>query len=342
MNKLVYLLCKDFLLNPFKIFIELFKYKNGYGFPPFKLLCYRLLLNHIIKIEKPDLIHAHGIIFVPVIQQIHFKRPVIYTFHGMFFIDDTSIQINKTRGIDVRKLYFNSAKFIKNCTYLTNEMAEVGRSTLKIIAKDKIISNGIDTDKFLYCEKNREKVRNENGADINTVIFITVASLNMRKNQIGFINYIKNLTIDYQYWIIGAGEQEEKIKLMIREMNLEHKIKTFSYIPNTHLYAYYSAADIYAHPSTAEGQALCVLEALAIGLKVMVNKKIQDTLNLTKQLTKDEITVIDLKKPIEDSHQIFSSLNKQRTTANKRISTNYNWVKIANEYKSFFFEISKE
>ena len=66
------------------------------------------------------------------------------------------------------------------------------------------------------------------------------------------------------------------------------------YVPHDELFAYYSAADIYAHPSSSEGQALVALEALCCGLPLIVNENIRDTIGLDESFD-PYIRFLDLK-----------------------------------------------
>lgn len=76
---------------------------------------------------------------------------------------------------------------------------------------------------------------------------------------------------------MGKGPDFEPIQQYVSENHLEKKVRLFGYIGDKDLYQYHSAADIYAHASTMEGQSLAEIEAFSTGLRVLVRKEIAET-----------------------------------------------------------------
>ena len=247
-------------------------YLNKCHSNPFRMAFLQYNFNRMIKIIKPDLIHIHSIFWMAPLYFANQKSkiPTVLTCHGVWYRgEETDI-----KGRDI-SLMASLADYV---TGLTPENYKEILKYLRIPKqKVSIIPNGVDTDRFYFSPSDRAEVRRIMEADDNTKVFITVASIRQRKGQFDFVKVIEKLDIKYQYWIVGDGPEYEVIKRYIDANNLNNKIKLLGYIRNEELFKYYSAADLYAHVSTKEGQALCELEAYATGIRTVVRKEIIGT-----------------------------------------------------------------
>lgn len=143
--------------------------------------------------------------------------------------------------------------------------------------KITLIPNGIDASKFYFSPGKREEFRKKFGVADDCFLFMTVGLVIDRKGQFDTLKILESLDIKYQYWIMGKGPDFEPIQQYIAEHHLEGKVRLFGYIGDTELYQYHSAADVYAHASTMEGQSLAEIEAFSTGLRVLVRKEIAGT-----------------------------------------------------------------
>lgn len=336
-KNLVRLIISEFIAKPIKIVREFLSYKFKYKAPALKLLAYRVMIDSYASNLNPDIIHAHGIIFAPTTKYLSVKSKVIFTFHGIFNRDSRAISENKRRGINLPVLYSEGAKLVKAVTYLTKSMAIEGRNDLNIKVDEIVIPNGVDSGKFRFNEISRKAIRDQHGIKPEDLVFISVGALTTRKNHSGFIHFLLNNNIDGHYWIIGKeGEEKENLDRLISEKGLQEKVKIFPYVEHSKLFEFYSAADIYAHPSTSEGQALVVLEAMCTGLPILVNKEITDTLGMGKNLnTYIEEFDIDTNSFVFDS----SFYNVDRTLLGKLCAEQFSWSKVAQEYYRFYKNI---
>lgn len=332
MVKLVFL---ELIKNPFGLIKQCFEFKKVYGVSPIKNLLYYIIIKDYIAIVQPDIINAHGIMFAPILKNLKKNNSVFYSFHGFMYDDRNSILANKKRGLDIKKLYSNSAKHINRAIYLTSEMKNKGEQDLLISTeRSEIIPNGVNIDKFYFCKKSRKIIRNQFNIKSGEKVIISVGALTNRKNHIGFIEFLLRNNFKGHYWIIGKFEAEEtKYRLLEYQKNeKDFKIEIINYIPHNDLYKFYSAADLYAHPSTSEGQALVVIEALCCGLPLIVNKNIRGTI-CVKNEYEDWISYVNLSK---------SSFPKMETNGRELLTKmsreDFNWSKAADSYKKIFID----
>lgn len=263
-----------FLLHPKRAIKQWNHFKNIDHENPWRYFFYEVNIKEAIKKVQPDIIHVHSI---GNISSTKFalngkKIPIVLTCHGIFYRGEENDVIGRDK-------YMGNIKMADAYTGLTMESTDEYEKFLGI-SKDSVsvVPNGVDCGKFYFDEKKRVEIRKEMGVADDTKVLITVASVQERKGQLAFVNLLKEIDLNWQYWIIGTGPDVPAIERYIEENELKEKVRLLGYHTANELYGYYSAADIYAHVSTKEGQALCEIEANATGLRTILNKKIEGTI----------------------------------------------------------------
>ncbi len=320
---------KDFLLNPFAFIKEWHHFSKIDHENPFRYVFYKANIRRSIGITRPDIIHVHSIKDVSPTRFALGKNniPILLTCHGVAYRGNNCEQAIKDR-------YMGNLPMCNYFTGLTKEAAFEFKVYLNI-PEDKfsIIPNGVDVNKFYYSEKDRSEIRSKLGANDSQIVFITVASLQKRKGQLEFIRLIREYDDSFQYWLIGGGEDEINIRQYIEMNNLESKVKLIGYIPNTDLYSYYSAADIYVHSSLREGQALSEIEAYTTGMRIVVNKEVAETVVGDVKNDNQRYFVYEAgKTKLKD----FRCWLKKEAPERKTYS-NFSWAEIIKQY----FEVYK-
>lgn len=321
----------DWITHPIKTLKRFLYYRNKCHNNPIRFDFMRYNMKQAIRTVQPDLIHMHGdgmssLYYANEISKI----PILLTLHGVFWDGDETNIITKDR-------YYNTVCLADYFTGLNQECKR--RMHLLKIPESKIslIPNGVDTDKFYYSENERKLLRQEKNIPNCRVVFITVGSVIDRKGQFQSIKILESLEINYEYWIIGSGANVDKIKSYSEEHNLTDRIKLIGYVKDVDLYKYLSAADIYLHASDMEGQALSEIEAHATGLKVIVNKKIANTVVGDVNKDKDIYFVLDYDNPSFDT--LKNWLNKPY---DRHSRTNFSWNVIAQKYESLYLSLTEK
>lgn len=73
-----------------------------------------------------------------------------------------------------------------------------------------------------------------------------------------------------RFLLIGSGPLTENLKQLVKELSVEKYVKFTGWIPNEELPKYLAASDIYVSSSLSDGTSVCLLEAMAVGLPVVV------------------------------------------------------------------------
>jgi len=322
---LVGLMLRNILTHPLQTLKEWRIYRRSAKVNPLRYEFYKANFQKVIKDWEPDIIHMNGCGIEPLYFANKNRVPVVLTCHGVFQ------RIENPHS--AARLY---ADYV---TGLTDETREEIKNYL-CVAEDKItiIPNGVDSKQFYYSEDARNKLRAELYVKPDTKVFITVASVQERKGQLRFTQILKDWQEgNWEYWIIGKGPDEEAIKNYCEAHGISNKVRLLGYKTGDELYKYYSAADIYAHASTMEGQALCEIEAFSTGLKILVNETIKGTIAKSELDTGDYL-MLDFAQPDYKRMAEWSASRK----APRQSVTTMDWSLVAEQYATLFRRVLQQ
>jgi len=150
---------------------------------------------------------------------------------------------------------------------------------------------------------------------------MTICSVGRLKPQKGFdrlIPIIDQLSrvdqLDFHYWIVGSGQQEDYLKKMIYKLNLNETVHLEGFHKNP--YPFIKCSDIFASVSIAEGYPLVLAEALCLG-KAILSTKVAGTTELLDYgdagllVDTDDQSVYEGLKKIIYSADLRASLSKK-------------------------------
>ena len=180
-------------------------------------------------------------------------------------------EINHARGSGINKRLLkvlnNVEKVIANSKYTKNLAIEIGVKEENII----VINPGIDPIKDLD-QKSLEKV--ESLLKVKSPRLITVSRFDKRKNHEKVIMALRNLKQIYPdiiYICIGYGDEEENIKDLVKELDLEGQVMFFKDISEDLKNALVAKSNVFVMPSTVykssvEGFGIAYTEAAQLSI----------------------------------------------------------------------------
>ncbi len=180
-------------------------------------------------------------------------------------------EINHAKGSGINKRLLkvlnNVEKVIANSKYTKNLAIEIGVKEENII----VINPGIDPIKDLD-QKSLEKV--ESLLAVKTPRLITVSRFDKRKNHQKVIMALRNLKQIYPdiiYICIGYGDEEENIKDLVKELDLEGQVMFFKDISEDLKNALVAKSNIFVMPSiiyksSVEGFGIAYTEAAQLSV----------------------------------------------------------------------------
>lgn len=232
----------------------------------FPLLTMRHHFKKLYHDFKPDIIHT-GYVWQVGILASRYNLP----HHlSMPWGSDILIEPDKNRFIKsfVRKV-MNQCSHIQCDAYFVKEKIkkDYGIEDSKIT----VFPWGIDLQ--LFKPANKFSCRELVG--IEKTSFVTIFTRHLEPIYgvgdllEGYKEFCKNKN-DVRLIMIADGSLKNDVIKYISTNNLEDKVSLLSRIPNTELPAFLGASDIYISPSLSDGSSLSLLEAMAMGLGLIV------------------------------------------------------------------------
>ena len=134
----------------------------------------------------------------------------------------------------------------------------------------EVLSNGVDTN--LYNANKKDYELKKKICTKGEKLILHVGRITKEKKTDSLIRIAKNLqekNIKFKMVIVGEGPYLNKLKGLVKSLDLKNNIIFVGYLDKTHLPAYYATADIFLTASTVETQGIVLLESLASGLPVI-------------------------------------------------------------------------
>ena len=248
-------------------------------------------------------------------------------------------EINHAKGSGINnrllKVLNNVERVIANSNYTKNLAIELGVNQDKII----VINPGIDQIKDLN-KKSLDKV--ESLLAVKTPRLITVSRFDKRKNHEKIIMALRNLKQIYPdivYICIGYGEEEENIKNLVKELDLEGQVMYFKDISDDLKNSLIAKSNIFVmpsviHKSSVEGFGIAYTEAAQYGIPSIGGKDggASDAISHEKTGLICDGNNLD---------EIYSSINSMLENKKyldlgknaKKFVNKFQWSKIIEEYK---------
>lgn len=300
----------------------------------------RTLKKEIKKSSDKIVLHFHNqynlyFFYKLTSKKLRKKVKIAYTVHSYIWNDEWD-NISST----IKKRYFQEVFCVKKAdiVYVLNNITIKHFVNHLNIDKNKIIKidDGVNTE--VYKPDNNEK---------KDFIFFQCGSVCERKNQLGAI---KNLTStlkkhkDYKYLYAGGiidSNYKKSIDDYAKENNIDDQINYVGEInPGKDLSKYYNMAKAFIFPSSAEAFGMVILESMACGVPVIMNKKtIHETLTDLEDIilfyeSQEEFDGI-IKNKIENEKERKKISNLSR----KMIERKYSWDIIAKKHADDFEKI---
>ncbi|WP_440925154.1 glycosyltransferase family 4 protein [Candidatus Pelagibacter sp.] len=224
------------------------------------------LINEYIKENKVDGVIADHWKSLELIKTTKKKYCLIH-----------SKEINHPKGSSQNKRVINVLnnleKVIANSQFTKNLAIELGVNANKII----VINPGVDPVEELN-KKTLDKV--ESILKVKNPRLITVSRFDKRKNHEKIIMALRNLKQIYPdivYICVGYGEEEENIKKLVKELELEAQVMFFKDISNDLKNALVAKSNIFVmptiiHKKSVEGFGIAYVEAAQYGVPAIGGK----------------------------------------------------------------------
>ncbi|WP_078432584.1 glycosyltransferase family 1 protein [Metabacillus halosaccharovorans] len=151
----------------------------------------------------------------------------------------------------------------------------------------KLLKNGIDTQKFSFSKKIRDKVRMELGVEEDSLVLGHVGRFNHQKNHeflIEVFNELKKVDSKAYLVLVGDGTLRYDIEEKVKRLGLEEKVKFLGV--RSDINSLLQAFDLFVFPSLHEGLPVTLIEAQGSGLPCLISEYITDEVDMKVDLIK--------------------------------------------------------
>lgn len=227
----------------------------------------------IIHFNKNSLANCLPIIWANKLE----KRPKI-----IIHSHNTSPSIN---NVVLKELHKVNRRLIRNIPDYRIACSKLAAQFMFNKDKATILKNGIDTKKFEFSSKNRNKIRKQLNISPNTVVFGNVGRFSQQKNHkrlIHIFNEIQHINCNTKLLLIGDGKLKKDVEDTVQNLKLNNKVLFLGKKPD--VYKYLSAMDAVIIPSLYEGLSISVIEAQCAGLPTFVTNSMSKEAFITNYI----------------------------------------------------------
>lgn len=149
----------------------------------------------------------------------------------------------------------------------------------------RMIPNGVDLKRFVFCEEKRQQMRQELGIAEDTFVIGHIGRITVPKNH----QFLVELFAEYhkenpnsRLLLVGDGELFETVQRQCMQLGISNVVIMVGSKNNTE--DYYQVMDAFVFPSLWEGLPVSVVEAQANGLSCLLSDVITHDVDLTDQV----------------------------------------------------------
>ncbi len=190
------------------------------------------------------------------------------------------------KSFSLRKTLFKlfTLKTRKNADFFLACTKNAGNERFgkKIVNSDRfqLVTNAIDTSKFVFSEETRTEIRKKYHIE-NKFVMGHVGRFNLQKNHMFLLNVfyeMQKVNPDCVLMLVGDGNLRSQIEEKAKALNILDKIIFTGIVPNPN--DYLQAMDCFVFPSFNEGLGMVVIEAECVGLPCFITDSLPPDLDI--------------------------------------------------------------
>lgn len=285
-----------------------------------------------VKEVNPDIIHTHGIRADYLVTKYMYKYNYNHcsTIHNYPY-DDYIMAYGKLKGSMMAKGHLSIINKIKNPVSCSNSISGLLKVNHNINAS--VIQNGIDEKVYNIIDANEKIIlRRKMGLPTDKMIFVSSGRLILRKDPVNMIKAFKASNNNRAILILlGDGPLKEacsaeKDSSVVLTGNVNNVVD------------YLKAADIFVSASKAEGLPMAVLEAMGVGLPLVLSDIIQHKEIFEKNSRVGKLFRVNDNRELSECFKESFSYNlcEMSIQARKTLEMNYSAINMSKSYQKLY------
>ena len=222
-------------------------------------------LNNI----KLDIVHIHSPFSIGKAGIDYAKKnniPVIGTMHSQYKKDFLRTVKSGEFADFLTKVIIKQYNRCDECWAVNSEIAKIYHEDYKYKELPRVINNATDIKPIENIESAKEIINQKYNIKPNEKVFLFVGRINNLKNVFLIANSLKILKekcdFSFKMLFVGTGQDEQKLKNIIKNNNMEKEIIMCGKITDRELLSYiYARADLFLFPSLYDASSIVQIEA---------------------------------------------------------------------------------
>ena len=220
----------------------------------------------LCKEEKMDIVHCHD-------SHAHSAAVIAATFFNNMF---TPIIVSRRVDFPVSGNFLSKWKYnhpaIKRILCVSEMIKTITAPALKDSSKLAVVYSGIDLSRYDGSENDR-KLISELNLLTNTILVGNISALADHKDYPTFLATAAAVCSernDIHFIIAGKGPEEQKIKAILKDLNLGNKVHLIGFRED--VVQVMQSLDVFLITSATEGLGTIILDAFAAGVPVVATR----------------------------------------------------------------------
>lgn len=219
---------------------------------------YHLVL--LLRRLRPAAVHTHHLgpmLYGGLASRLARVPTLVHTEHDAWYLDDPHQRTLALLGVRILK-----PVLVADATLVASQLqAKLGQLS------PTVIPNGIDEQRFAPGAIN--PARHELGLPQEVKLIGCAARLESVKGHQLLLEAIHTLPDEVHLALAGVGSLQNALQQQCEQLGISHRVHFLGLVEN--MPRFYQGLDLFCLPSLAEGMPLCVLEAQACGVAVVMS-----------------------------------------------------------------------
>ncbi|MGX5834476.1 glycosyltransferase [Aeromonas piscicola] len=217
-------------------------------------------LTRLLYQLKPSAVHTHHLgpmLYGGLASRLAQVPTLVHTEHDAWYLDDPHLRMLALLGLRAFKPIL-----VADATPVANQLlARLGKLS------PTVIPNGIDEQRF--APGAAALARQEMGLPQEVKLIGCAARLESVKGHTLLLEAIRALPEEVHLALAGVGSLQNALQQQCQQLGIAHRVHFLGLVEN--MPRFYQGLDLFCLPSLAEGMPLCVLEAQACGVPVVMS-----------------------------------------------------------------------
>lgn len=217
-----------------------------------------------------DIVHIHSPFSLGLIGLKYAKKhniPCIATMHSQFKQDFLKAVKSNYLATKINNILINRFNKCDECWAVNSEVARIYYEDYKYKCMPLVMNNATEMKPVINEKFAINYINKKHNIKNNEKVFLFVGRINTLKNILFIVDSLKDLkdkkaNFKFKMLFVGSGQDEEKLKTHIKELNLEKEIILCGKITDREeLSYYYKRADLFLFPSIYDASSIVQIES---------------------------------------------------------------------------------